>query len=131
MALRLKRNDGHPGFHCLPRPSIDLASYQLVSFSEQPGSSKLYSINVRRRFVTYGAPPLPEMSSGTAMGTWAESVSAIICLASAFEGRWPVASHAVSSSQWQCTVSVFIIYELARGADGTEVSKQISDLAGI
>lgn len=45
-------NDGHPSFHCLPRPSIDLASYQLLSFSEQPSSSSLYSINVLRRSAT-------------------------------------------------------------------------------
>ena len=36
-------------------------------------------------------------------------------LASAYELRWPVLSLTISSSHWQCIVSVLIIAELARG----------------
>ena len=61
---------------------------------------------------------------------WVWSVRDLIFLASAYEGGWPVLSLTVSSSHWQCTVSVLIIDELARGADGTEISNQISALAG-
>ena len=62
---------------------------------------------------------------------WVWSVSDFIFLASAYEGGWPVLSLAVSSSHRQCTVSVLIIAELARGAGGAEISNQISALAGI
>ena len=62
---------------------------------------------------------------------WVWSVSDFIFLASAYEGGWPVLSLAVSSSHQQCTVSVLIIAELARGAGGAEISNQISALAGI
>ena len=63
---------------------------------------------------------------------WVWSVSAFILLATAYEGRWPVPSLAVSSSHWQCTVSVVIITEFdGIGAGGTEISNQISALAGV
>ena len=62
------------------------------------------------------------------MGLW--NVSDFIFLPSAYEGIWPVLSLATSSSQWQCTVSVLIIAELARGAGGIEISNQMSVLAG-
>ena len=44
---------------------------------------------------------------------WLWSVSDFIFLASAYEGEWPVLSLTVSSSHWQCVVSVLIIVELA------------------
>ena len=43
------------------------------------------------------------------------SVSDFSFLATAYKGGWPVLSLTVSSSLWQCVVSVLIIGELARG----------------
>ena len=43
------------------------------------------------------------------------SVSDFVFSASAYEGGWPVLSHAISSSHWQCMVYVLIIARLARG----------------
>ena len=59
------------------------------------------------------------------------SVSDFIFLASAYEGGWQVLSLTVSSSHWQCSVSVLVIAEFARGGGGAEVSNQISALVGI
>src|SRR6218665_2853720 len=42
----------------------------------------------------------------------------MIFLTIVYEGRWPILSLAVSSSNRQCTVSVLIIVELARGCKG-------------
>ena len=50
---------------------------------------------------------------------WVWSVGDFIFLAMAYEGGWLVLSLTVSSSHWQCAVSVLIIAELARGAGGT------------
>ena len=47
--------------------------------------------------------------------SWVWSVSDFIFLALAYEGRWPVLSLTISSSHWQCAVSVLIIAELTRG----------------
>ena len=46
---------------------------------------------------------------------WVWSVSDFIFLATAYEGGWPVLFLSVSSSYWQCAISVLIIAELARG----------------
>ena len=54
---------------------------------------------------------------------WAWSVIDFIFLALAYEGAWPVLSLTVSSSHWQCTVSVLIIAELARGCKLQELYK--------
>ena len=43
------------------------------------------------------------------------SVSDFVFLASVCEGRWPVLSLIVSSSHWQCAVSILIIAAFARG----------------
>ena len=46
---------------------------------------------------------------------WVWSVSDFIFVATAYECGWPVLSLTISSSHWQCAVSVLIIAELARG----------------
>jgi len=54
----------------------------------------------------------PPMLTMIQPGVW--SVSDFVFLALAYEGRWPVLSLAISSSHWQCTVSVLILAELAK-----------------
>ena len=61
---------------------------------------------------------------------WVWSVSDFISLATEYAGGWPVLSLTISSSHWQCTVSVLITAEWNRDVDGAEISIQISALAG-
>jgi len=62
---------------------------------------------------------------------WVWSVSNFIFLASAHGGGWPVLFVTVSSSHWQCMVSILIIAKLARGTSGAEILIQTSVLAVI
>ena len=56
---------------------------------------------------------------------WVWSVNDFIFLASAYEGGCAILFLAVSSSHWQCAVSVLIKAELTGGANGAEISNQI------
>ena len=59
---------------------------------------------------------------------WVQSVSDFIFLALAYESGWPFLSLTVSSSHWQCAVSVLISWV---GIGGSEIFNQISALVGI
>lgn len=58
-------------------------------------------------------------------------LNTVTLLAMAYEVKWSVLSFAISPFHLQCTVSVFIITQLARAAERAEISYQISVLAEI
>src|SRR5688572_24076283 len=59
---------------------------------------------------------------------YVRSVSDFIFLASAYEDGWTILFLALSSSSWQCTVSVLKIAELAIGGRGvTEHSRDFQN----